>query len=84
MKEHIFILEVIKQCNEKGKAASRDLLSSKSKGSEFVLSPQQIRHLEILGIGGFVVKGRGRAGTKITDVGIEYLYFLKSKSAVYC
>jgi hypothetical protein len=49
-------LEVIKQCNEKGKVASRDLLSSKSKESEFVLSPQQIRRLDILESEGFVVK----------------------------
>ncbi|SCB00222.1 Carbamoyl-phosphate synthase, large subunit [Bacillus mycoides] len=85
MKEHVFILEVIKQCNEKGKAASRDLLSSKSKESDFALSPQQIRRrLDILESEGFVVKGRGRAGTKITDAGIEYLYFLKSKYALYC
>ncbi|KON66644.1 Fis family transcriptional regulator [Peribacillus butanolivorans] len=80
MHERAFILEVIKRCNDKGKAASRELISSQSKESEFVLSPQQIRRrLDILEGEGFVVKGRGRAGTKITAAGIEYLYFLKSK-----
>ncbi|MGE7767725.1 sigma 54-interacting transcriptional regulator [Peribacillus sp. NPDC096540] len=83
MQERVFILEVIKQCNDKGKAASRELISSQSKESDFVLSPQQIRRrLDILEGEGFVVKGRGRAGTKITAAGIEYLYFLKSKCAV--
>ncbi|MFD4930541.1 sigma-54 interaction domain-containing protein [Peribacillus butanolivorans] len=83
MHERAFILEVIKRCNDKGKAASRDLISSQSKESEFVLSPQQIRRrLDILEGEGFVVKGRGRAGTKITTAGIEYLYFLKSKCSV--
>ncbi|MGE7762969.1 sigma-54 interaction domain-containing protein [Peribacillus sp. NPDC097895] len=76
-RERTFILEVIKQCNEKGKAASRDLISSQSKETDFGLSPQQIRRrLDILESEGFVVKGRGRAGTKITAAGIEYLYFL--------
>ncbi|WP_440603458.1 sigma 54-interacting transcriptional regulator [Bacillus sp. GB_SG_008] len=85
MQERAFILGVIKQCNEKGKAASRELISSQSKESDFVLSPQQIRRrLDILESEGFVVKGRGRAGTKITAAGIEYLYFLKSKHVVYC
>ncbi|MEY2193673.1 sigma-54 interaction domain-containing protein [Neobacillus sp. BF23-41] len=84
MKERAFILEVIKQCNEKGKVASRELISSQSKETDFVLSPQQIRlRLDILESEGFVVKGRGRGGTKITVAGIEYLYFLKSKRAVY-
>ncbi|MFU2018259.1 sigma 54-interacting transcriptional regulator [Peribacillus butanolivorans] len=83
MQERAFILEVIKQYNEKGKTASRELISSQSKESEFVLSPQQIRRrLDILEGEGFVVKGRGRAGTKITAAGIEYLYFLKSKCSV--
>ncbi|MGG1679609.1 sigma-54 interaction domain-containing protein [Neobacillus sp. NRS-1170] len=84
MKERTFILEVIKQCNEKGKVASRELISSQSKETDFVLSPQQIRlRLDILESEGFVIKGRGRGGTKITVAGIEYLYFLKSKRAVY-
>jgi transcriptional regulator with PAS, ATPase and Fis domain len=82
--ERAFILEVIKQYNDKGKAASRELISNESKESDFVLSPQQIRRrLDILEIEGFVVKGRGRAGTKITAEGIEYLYFLKSKHAMH-
>ncbi|MFI8495823.1 sigma 54-interacting transcriptional regulator [Peribacillus butanolivorans] len=83
MQERAFILEVIKQYNEKGKTASRELISSQSKESDFVLSPQQVRRrLDILEGEGFVVKGRGRAGTKITAAGIEYLYFLKSKCSV--
>jgi sigma-54 dependent transcriptional regulator, acetoin dehydrogenase operon transcriptional activator AcoR len=66
------------------KAASRELISSQSKESDLVLSPQQIRRrLNILEIEGFVVKGRGRAGTKITAEGIEYLYFLKSNHAMH-
>ncbi|MGZ4161844.1 MAG: sigma-54 interaction domain-containing protein [Neobacillus sp.] len=84
IRERAFILEIIMQCNEKGKAASRELISSQSKESNVVLSPQQIRRrLDILESEGFVVKGRGRAGTKITAAGMEYLYFLKSKRAVY-
>ncbi|MFD0826265.1 sigma 54-interacting transcriptional regulator [Neobacillus sp. M.A.Huq-85] len=83
MQEHAFILEVIKQYNEKGKAASRELISRQSKETDFALSPQQIRRrLDILETEGFVVKGRGRAGTKITADGIEYLYFLKTKHSV--
>ncbi|MDM5212849.1 sigma 54-interacting transcriptional regulator [Peribacillus sp. NJ4] len=84
MQERAFILEVIKQCNEKGKAASRELISSNSQDSDIFLSPQQIRRrLNILESEGFVVKGRGRAGTKITVAGIEYLYFLKSEHGIH-
>ncbi|MES1040898.1 hypothetical protein FOA20_15690 [Peribacillus simplex] len=84
IQERIFILEVIKQYNDKGKAASRELIASQSQESDFVLSPPQIRRrLDILEIEGFVVKGRGRAGTKITAEGMEYLYFLKSKHALH-
>lgn len=84
MQERAFILEVIKQCNEKGKAASRELISSYSQDSDIFLSPQQIRRrLNILESEGFVIKGRGRAGTKITVAGIEYLYFLKSEHGMH-
>ncbi|MDQ6597914.1 sigma-54 interaction domain-containing protein [Bacillus salipaludis] len=85
MQERAFILEVIKQCNEKGKAASRELISYQSQESDFTLSPHQIRRrLDILESEGFVVKGRGRAGTKITAAGKEYLHFLKSKRSEWC
>jgi hypothetical protein len=31
-----------------------------------------------MGNKGLITKGRGRAGTKITTIGIEYLHFLKA------
>ncbi|MGG2027154.1 sigma 54-interacting transcriptional regulator [Gottfriedia sp. S16(2024)] len=79
IEESVTILETIKKCNDLGKAASRDLISSSSEEKGRYLSPQQIRlRLEIMGNKGLITKGRGRAGTKITTNGIEYLHFLKA------
>ncbi|MEE6449235.1 sigma 54-interacting transcriptional regulator [Gottfriedia acidiceleris] len=79
IEESITILETIKNCNDLGKAASRDLISSSSEEKGRYLSPQQIRlRLEIMGNKGLITKGRGRAGTKITTNGIDYLHFLKA------
>ncbi|WP_088069742.1 sigma-54 interaction domain-containing protein [Gottfriedia luciferensis] len=78
IKESITILETIKQCNELGKAASREFISNKSEEKGRYLSTQQIRlRLDVMENKGLITKGRGRAGTKITADGIEYLYFLK-------
>lgn len=79
LEESITILETIKKCNDLGKAASRDSISSSSEEKGRYLSPQQIRlRLEIMGNKGLITKGRGRAGTKITANGIDYLHFLKA------
>ncbi|MFB7138775.1 sigma-54 interaction domain-containing protein [Gottfriedia sp. NPDC056225] len=81
LKEHIIILKAIKQYNDLGKSASREFISNSSKKSGTFLTTQQIRlrldHLESVG---FITKGRGRAGTKITTDGVDYLQHLMSKS----
>lgn len=77
--ESIMILETIKKCNNLGKVASRELISSTSKEMKRYLSPQQIRNrLDKLEKDGMVTKGRGRAGTKITTDGVFYLSYLKA------
>ncbi|ODG93219.1 Fis family transcriptional regulator [Gottfriedia luciferensis] len=79
IEESVTILETIKNCNDLGKAASRDLISNSSEEKGRYLSPQQIRlRLEIMGNKGLITKGRGRAGTKITTIGIDYLHLLKA------
>ncbi|WP_088014355.1 sigma-54 interaction domain-containing protein [Gottfriedia acidiceleris] len=81
MKEHLIILEAIKQCNDLGKSASREFISNSSKESGIFLTTQQIRlRLDHLESEGFITKGRGRAGTKITTEGVDYLQFLMSRS----
>ncbi|WP_066067247.1 sigma 54-interacting transcriptional regulator [Neobacillus soli] len=76
--EYLFMLEAIKKCNENGKPASRQFISMVSKENGHYLSPQQVRRrLDYLEIHGFITKGRGRAGTKITTSGAEYLQKLK-------
>ncbi|MFC5774075.1 sigma-54 interaction domain-containing protein [Ectobacillus antri] len=80
MREHLCILETIKRCNDAGKAASREYISLQSMEYDAFLSPQQVRlRLTHLQEEGFVVKGKGRAGTKITSAGVDYLRFLKTQ-----
>jgi sigma-54 dependent transcriptional regulator, acetoin dehydrogenase operon transcriptional activator AcoR len=75
--EYKFILETIKHCNENGKPASRQHISMVSEETGSLLSPQQVRRrLDYLETKGFITKGRGRAGTKITTIGVEYLHQL--------
>lgn len=77
MHEYLFILETIKQCNDNGKPASRQLISIISEKNGNFLSPQQVRRrLNSLEIHDFITKGRGRTGTRITSKGVEYLHFL--------
>ena len=72
-----FPVETIKHCNENGKPASRQLISMISEKTGHFLSPQQVRRrLDSLEIEGFITKGRGRTGTKITSKGVEYLHQL--------
>ncbi|WP_066254305.1 sigma-54 interaction domain-containing protein [Neobacillus drentensis] len=76
--EYLFMLEAIKNCNDNGKPASRQFISMASKETGHFLSPQQVRRrLDTLEIHGFISKSRGRAGTKITLNGAEYLHLLK-------
>lgn len=79
IEESIIILDTIKKSNELGNVASRELISSSSSEIGKYLSPQQIRlRLNKMEKNGLITKGRGRAGTKITTAGIEYLFFLKT------
>ncbi|MEH7122497.1 sigma 54-interacting transcriptional regulator [Bacillus sp. JJ1773] len=76
--EYKFILETIKHCNDNGKPASRQHISMVSEETGSFLSPQQVRRrLDYLETKGFITKGRGRSGTKITTIGVEYLHQLE-------
>nr|WP_254118982.1 sigma 54-interacting transcriptional regulator [Bacillus sp. FJAT-29790] len=76
--EYTFILETIKNCNDNGKPSSRQHISMVSEETGSFLSPQQVRRrLDYLETKGFITKGRGRSGTKITTIGVEYLHQLK-------
>ncbi|MFF2752720.1 sigma-54 interaction domain-containing protein [Psychrobacillus sp. NPDC058041] len=77
MHEYLFLLETIKQCNDNGKPASRQLISITSEKNGHYLSPQQVRQrLNSLEIEGYITKGRGRTGTRITSKGVDYLHFI--------
>ncbi|NPC92733.1 sigma 54-interacting transcriptional regulator [Bacillus sp. WMMC1349] len=77
--EFVFLLETIKQLNEKGEPASRRMLSEQSNDQKTVLTPQQVRsRLDFLEKKEYVTKGRGRAGTKITLEGLRFLSSLKN------
>ncbi|USK36312.1 sigma 54-interacting transcriptional regulator [Bacillus sp. F19] len=75
--EYLFILECIRSSNEEGEPASRRMISDSSKNSRHPLTPQQVRHrLDFLEKNDYVTKGRGRAGTKITLEGLDFLQSL--------
>ncbi|KAA6482565.1 sigma 54-interacting transcriptional regulator [Bacillus swezeyi] len=77
--EFAYLLETIKQLNEKGEPASRRVLSEQSKSGKSELTPQQVRsRLDYLEKREYVTKGRGRAGTKITLEGLRFLSSLKN------
>ncbi|MCY8564943.1 sigma 54-interacting transcriptional regulator [Bacillus sonorensis] len=77
--EFAFLLDTIKQLNEKGEPASRRILSELSKNGKSELTPQQVRgRLDYLEKREYVTKGRGRAGTKITLEGLRFLSSLKN------
>ncbi|WP_270181046.1 sigma-54 interaction domain-containing protein [Alkalihalobacillus sp. CinArs1] len=79
--EHEMILKGIKERNDAGKSASRNHLSESSQGSTTPLTPQQVRlRLNDLEREGYVIKGRGRAGTHITLEGERYLAQLQAQS----
>lgn len=78
-KEYHFILQTIMECNDKGEPSSRRIISDKSVNTSNPLSTQQVRHrLDFLEKHGYITKGRGRAGTKITSDGLEYFQSLES------
>ncbi|MEM5014765.1 sigma 54-interacting transcriptional regulator [Metabacillus indicus] len=75
--EYLFILESIRDSNEEGDPASRRTISDSSKQTKNPLTPQQVRHrLDFLERNEYVTKGRGRAGTKITLEGLDFLQSL--------
>ncbi|WP_224773263.1 sigma 54-interacting transcriptional regulator [Metabacillus idriensis] len=75
--EYLFILESIRASNEEGEPASRRIISDSSKNSRHPLTPQQVRHrLDFLEKNDYITKGRGRAGTKITLEGLDFLQSL--------
>ena len=77
--EHYFILETIMECNENGEPASRRIIADKSKTGTHPLTTQQIRHrLDFLEKHGYITKGRGRAGTKITSEGLDFFQSLET------
>ncbi|KAA6455189.1 sigma 54-interacting transcriptional regulator [Bacillus sp. HU-1818] len=78
--EFIFILESVKALNEKGEPASRRILSELSKDTNTDLTPQQVRNrLDYLEKKDYVSKSRGRAGTKITMEGLDFLHSLQKQ-----
>ena len=73
-KEQRMILQLMKLRNDAGKPSSRDYLSKESATTPYPLTPQQIRlRLNDLEEKGYILKGRGRAGTHITLSGEHYL-----------
>ncbi|MBM6602085.1 winged-helix domain-containing protein [Priestia megaterium] len=80
LQENRAILEAIKECNENGKAASRDWITFNLRDISFILTNQQVRkRLDLLEVKEYIIKRRGREGTKITEKGLNYLYYLKAK-----
>lgn len=83
-RDFLFILTIIKNCNEEGEPASRRIIAEKSKDSKNPLTNQQVRHrLDFLEKHQYVTKGRGRAGTKITSEGIDFLYSLQTNVDIF-
>ncbi|MBD1381600.1 sigma 54-interacting transcriptional regulator [Metabacillus arenae] len=73
-REYLFILNTIKDFNDQGEPASRRMIADLSKTAEQTLTTQQVRHrLDFLEKHRYITKGRGRAGTKITLEGTDFL-----------
>lgn len=75
--EFAFLLDAVKQLNEKGEPASRRVLSELSKNGKSELTPASAQQIGLFGKREFITKGRGRAGTKITLEGLRFLSSLK-------
>ncbi|MDA1966766.1 sigma 54-interacting transcriptional regulator [Bacillus cereus] len=72
--ESLFILTLIMNYEEKGKAIGRRIISEKSQEAEINLSEAQVRHrLNFLKMKGYVEIKRGRAGIHLTRKGLEIL-----------
>ncbi|RSK27185.1 AAA family ATPase [Bacillus sp. HMF5848] len=72
--ELIRILQTILNMNEAGQPASRKKIELESQSWSTPLTNQQVRHrLNILEEKEYITKGRGRAGTMITETGKRYL-----------
>ncbi|MRX70900.1 AAA domain-containing protein [Bacillus lacus] len=72
--QYLFILQSINKANEEGEPASRRMIAEMSKTTRIPLTAQQVRHrLDFLEKSHYVTKGRGRAGTKITVEGLDFL-----------
>ena len=72
--ESLFILTLIMNYEEKGKAIGRRIISEKSQEVEINLSEAQVRHrLNFLKMKGYVEIKRGRAGIHLTRKGLEIL-----------
>jgi transcriptional regulator with PAS, ATPase and Fis domain len=68
------ILQAISSIIQSGEPAGRKKISQETQNHGPYLTEQQIRQrLEILQIKGYIIKSKGRAGTKLTDKGINFL-----------
>lgn len=68
------ILQVIFNIIQSGEPAGRKKISEETQNHGPYLTEQQIRQrLDILQNKGYIIKSKGRGGTKLTDKGIKYL-----------
>jgi len=68
------ILQAISSIIHSGEPAGRKKISQETQNHGPYLTEQQIRQrLEILQIKGYIIKSKGRAGTKLTDKGMNFL-----------
>ncbi|RXT06236.1 sigma 54-interacting transcriptional regulator [Ammoniphilus sp. CFH 90114] len=68
------ILSTIQELNHAGQAAGRKKIADESGSWRHQLSEQQIRHrMNTLEERGWIVKSKGRSGTKLTQAGVDYL-----------
>ncbi len=72
--ETVFILNAIKDLNDRNLRCGREKLAGKTKGTQFEMSPAQIRNrLDKLERQGYVLKKKGKHGTVLTPEGLAVL-----------
>ncbi|MGD8190677.1 sigma-54 interaction domain-containing protein [Brevibacillus ginsengisoli] len=72
--ELLQILQIIHAISEKGETANRRKITEMGSGCKRPLTEQQIRsRLDVLATRGYIVKNRGRFGTKLTQLGLRML-----------
>ena len=68
------LLNIIFQFQKSGITASRSKIALETTRHQLLLTEQQVRHrLNVLESKGLIEKSKGRGGTKLTELGIEYV-----------